>query len=98
MSPAETQKTEIVQLFSSRRRNQLLVAIPIVAALILLVLGEGEAAVFGIPMTIIVPAAIAVVIGGVLFSLFNWRCPACNKYLGKSISPKYCQKCGVQLS
>jgi len=32
-----------------------------------------------------------------VFSLYNWRCPACNKYLGKQRSPKYCSKCGVAL-
>ena len=33
----------------------------------------------------------------ILFSLYNWRCPACSKYLGKQRSPKYCSKCGVAL-
>jgi rRNA maturation endonuclease Nob1 len=32
-----------------------------------------------------------------IFSLFNWRCPSCNKYLGKAINAKFCAKCGVQL-
>lgn len=32
-----------------------------------------------------------------IFSLFNWRCPACSSYLGRSILPKYCNKCGAKL-
>jgi hypothetical protein len=32
-----------------------------------------------------------------VFSFLNWRCPSCNKYLGKAINPKFCSKCGTQL-
>jgi hypothetical protein len=32
-----------------------------------------------------------------IFSLWHWRCPACKRYLGKQINPKYCSKCGVEL-
>jgi predicted RNA-binding Zn-ribbon protein involved in translation (DUF1610 family) len=32
-----------------------------------------------------------------VFSLRNWRCPACNKYLGKGTLPHYCPNCGVEL-
>jgi len=39
----------------------------------------------------------AVSIGGLLASIINWRCPACNKYLGRSMDPKVCRKCGVKL-
>lgn len=39
-------------------------------------------------------AVIAVVLG---LSFFNWRCPACNQYLGKSFAPKHCPGCGVKL-
>ena len=39
------------------------------------------------------------VIGALLlFSFYNWRCPACNKYLGKSGIPKFCPKCGEQIA
>ena len=33
----------------------------------------------------------------VLFSAINWRCPSCNKNIGRLINPKYCTKCGVEL-
>jgi hypothetical protein len=33
----------------------------------------------------------------VLFSLFNWRCPACRKYLGRDINLSGCRKCGMKL-
>jgi len=37
---------------------------------------------------------IAVFIG---FSVINWRCPSCNKYLGSDISRRICKKCGIRL-
>ena len=41
--------------------------------------------------------ASAVVVGLLVFSLVNWRCPACNRYLYKDIYPRHCSRCGVQL-
>ena len=39
-----------------------------------------------------------VAIAGMLaFSLSNWRCPACNGYLGTGFDPTFCPKCGVRL-
>jgi hypothetical protein len=31
------------------------------------------------------------------FSSSNWRCPACNKYLGQDIKKQVCKKCGTRL-
>jgi len=30
------------------------------------------------------------------FTSSNWRCPACNKYLGRDISKHGCRKCGAR--
>lgn len=30
-----------------------------------------------------------------VFTFFNWKCPACGKYLGSNITQKRCRKCGV---
>jgi Zn finger protein HypA/HybF involved in hydrogenase expression len=40
---------------------------------------------------------IAIVLSAVAFSWRNWRCPACNKYLGKSLWLAFCPACGVPL-
>jgi len=37
------------------------------------------------------------VAAAVIFSFANWRCPACNGYLGRGINPKFCSKCGTEL-
>jgi hypothetical protein len=31
------------------------------------------------------------------FSVKNWRCPACDAYLGKRANPSACPKCGALL-
>ena len=31
------------------------------------------------------------------FSAVNWRCPACNKYLGPDINRRICRKCRTRL-
>jgi hypothetical protein len=97
MQHTEEQKTLFKTQFSARRRNQIVLAIPLIAVVLLLVFSEGKEAVLGIPLTIAGPAAIVLILGGLAFSLYNWRCPACNKYLGKAISAKFCSKCGVEL-
>ena len=33
----------------------------------------------------------------VLFSFVNWRCPACNKPLGRYGNPRFCFRCGAPL-
>jgi rubrerythrin len=58
---------------------------------------QPETPLFGLPTELVVGAAIAVILGFVAFTLWNWRCPACNRYLGKGISPSFCPKCGVPL-
>jgi len=52
---------------------------------------------FGLPENLTAPVFMAVVIAVVIFSLTNWRCPECNKYLGKTFNPSYCSRCGTQL-
>jgi len=42
-------------------------------------------------------AALLVMLGVLVFSLYNWRCPACRKYLGRAMNPKVCARCGVVL-
>ena len=98
MQYLDQQLAEFKAEFAKRRRRQLLAVIPILAIFVLrIVLGEKkpEAAPFGLTPEILVGAALVVVLGVIAFSLWNWRCPACNKYLGKGIGPAFCAKCGA---
>ena len=99
MERTEGQKAEIRALFAIKRRRQLLISLPLIALIAgFAFLGNrnpGE--LLGIPATMVFPGFLAVIAGAIVFSLYNWRCPACNKYLGKQRSPQYCSKCGVAL-
>lgn len=90
---------QIISEFKRRRTKQIIAVIPFIAAMIpLFLLDEaGPAGLFGISSIVIGSTCIAILIAGLIFSVINWRCPACNSYLGKTISPRFCQKCGAQL-
>lgn len=85
--------------FKKRKMRQMIAAIPAILMVVLLLATEkaGPAGLAGIPITLLAPAALAVILAVVAFSLLNWRCPSCRKYLGKQFSPRFCPKCGVQL-
>lgn len=51
----------------------------------------------GVSPVFFFPIFLAVVIGVLAFSFRNWRCPACGRYLGREMSPRFCSKCGVAL-
>lgn len=90
---------EIIAEFKKRRMRQFIAVVPFVVALFPLFMLDdaGPDGLFGIPTAVIGPVCIAVVIVMFIFSFMNWRCPACKSYLGKAISPRFCQKCGARL-
>jgi hypothetical protein len=99
MYHTDRQKAEFKESFAQRRRKQLLVAALIIPIILVVVISEDQGAgtIFGYSAEIYGPVFLIAVIVALLFSLRNWRCPACNKYLGRSINPKFCQSCGVEL-
>jgi hypothetical protein len=93
------QERAIKETFSVRQRRQILLAIPLVVVLLSFFLAADERAgtVFGFPLAAVGPLLAVFVIGALLFSLKNWRCPACDRYLGKVWNPRHCHSCGVAL-
>ncbi len=45
----------------------------------------------------LVSAQLAVITAFIGFTAFNWRCPSCNKYLGKDINKRMCRHCRARL-
>lgn len=41
---------------------------------------------------------VLLILGIIIFSFKNWRCPSCNAYLGKRMSMKHCPNCGEKLA
>jgi peptidoglycan/LPS O-acetylase OafA/YrhL len=80
--------------FAKRQRRQLAVAAVIFAGAILVMIMRNRS-----PLES--PVGLALLIGAMaailIFTLQNWRCPACEKYLGKGGFPRFCPRCGVAL-
>jgi hypothetical protein len=97
MTPDQQEETQ--RLFATRRRRQILLAVPLLPVFIgvLVVRERADSTVLGVPAEVWGPAFLVLAIAALLFSLWNWRCPACEKYLGKGINPHFCPKCGVAL-
>ena len=89
---------ELRRDFARRRIRQWLVVIPSVLALIAVrMLPDSGDTLFGINTQIVLLACIAILLGVLGFTVYNWRCPSCEKYLGRGINPKFCGSCGFQL-
>ncbi len=95
----EEQRAEFRRLFIVRRRRRRLGAVTflalVLAVLILRLRGVEE--VFGVPsgrwgLYVFVYGVVIV-----LFSFVNWRCPACNRPLGRHGNPRFCFRCGAPL-
>lgn len=53
---------------------------------------------FGLPGAIVGPIAFfAICAGWVILEDRNWRCPACDEYLGRAFNPRHCRQCGMEL-
>jgi hypothetical protein len=99
MEYTEQQKAEFRTLFQRRRRNQILVAGPLIAFLILVVLTYelSGTTLLGVPINVAAAIGVAAIVAVLLFSFRNWRCPACDHYLGRGFNPHFCQRCGAPL-
>lgn len=95
----EQSQTDIMSKFKSRFIKQLIVTIVLLPAIVVVVIARRSDTdfLFGFETSTLAMIAIPLFIIGLVFSFFNWRCPNCNKYLGKEIYPKFCNKCGSQL-
>jgi hypothetical protein len=95
----EAEKAQFIERYATRRRNQLVVSISLVVVIAGVVLTEDRVGgtILGLPSHVAGPIFLAIVGAGLLYSFRNWRCPACNTYLGRAFKPKYCQNCGVEL-
>ncbi len=89
---------QIMREFHQRQTNQI-IAIAIAIFVVMLcavlykrpgVLGEySKASLFAVQMVTIASF--------IVFSSYNWRCPACEKFLGADINKRGCKKCRTRL-
>ena len=89
---------EMMQQFGVRQNRQSLAISVTLLLLLALTVVYKRGDLFGeFSKMSIVSAQIVTIAAFVAFSFFNWRCPACKKYLGRSYGMKNCPSCGVKL-
>jgi hypothetical protein len=98
--PSEDESQCLAEDFQRRRRNQLLSITPFLGVLAaMLFSGSTDLSdLLGITNQALVPIIGGAILSFFAYSLYNWRCPACNRYLGQRMNPKQCSGCGIRLS
>ena len=100
MQHTEHELAKFEEIYSKRRRYQNLltvVLLPFVLGMRYSINPEAGT-VLGLPLRIGLPLVLLLMFSGVVLSLRNWRCPACEKYLGGAFrGPRHCPNCGVKL-
>lgn len=90
---------EIVAEFKRRQKRQLIATIPLLIAMPIVVVGtqtQGPT-VFGMPSILAAKIGVVLFVGSIGYTLKNWRCPKCSRYLGRAIAPASCPSCGARL-
>jgi hypothetical protein len=96
----EPQKAAFREAFDRRKRRQMILGALVLALLIfgrVLPAATRQEMLAGVPESTVTIGVLVLVLGVIAFSFRNWRCPACNRYLGRSMNPRFCDKCGVEL-
>jgi hypothetical protein len=95
--PVTTEKR--IEEFKARKKRQLFTLLPllIILALSVMIKDGSDSMPLGLSEKSFSIMIVLIVAGVIVFSLKNWRCPACNAYLGKGFNPKFCPKCGSRL-
>jgi len=89
---------QIIQNYGARQSRQYLAIAVTMLLLLFLVLVYKRSDIFGeVPKSIIFSAQIFCIVAFIVFSAFNWRCPACGKYLGNDIYRPFCRHCRIRL-
>jgi hypothetical protein len=94
----EQQRAAFKDDYAKRLRKQLIMIGPFFAVMAPLPFLEDDATFFGLSGAVLGPTSLVVIaIGWVILNGRNWRCPACDNYLGREFNPKHCRRCGVEL-
>ena len=98
MEHTDEQKAGFKQEYAVLRRNQLMVSVPLIVVVFAVAYTRDNQAetLLGLPPNIAAFAFLALVLGALVFSFKNWRCPACDNHL-RGMNPRHCQSCRVAL-
>jgi hypothetical protein len=83
--------------YRKRRFRQYVWTLPLLPALVVALLWEKDGQGLTLGGVHLMPIVVGLAILGALFTLWNWRCPACRRLFGKRMNPRRCPYCGVEL-
>ena len=92
-------KESIQATFKVRRTRQIIISLLALACVVVMlyVNANPNEALWGLSSLQVVIFALVAVVGLLAASFWNWRCPNCNKYLGRGWNPKQCPNCKTEL-
>jgi hypothetical protein len=86
---------DVIREYRGRQNRQLAGLLPVAVAVVGLFLWDGgRVAESRSTMTAVL--CTGVLIGYMVYSYFNWRCPVCRGYLGRTWNPHLCPHCGTR--
>src|SRR5262245_18364045 len=92
------QRAAFKDAYTKRFRRQLIMMALLFAVIASLALTEDGATLFGVSVAVFGPITLIVAfVGWAIFFALDWRCPACDKSLGRAFNPKHCHRCGIEL-
>ena len=92
------QRAAFKDAYAKRLRKQLIMIVLLFASMAALAFTKEGATFFGLSDAVFGPIAlVAIFVGWMIFNGRNWRCPACDEYLGRAFNPKHCRRCGIEL-
>ena len=88
---------QIMQDFKVRKSRQIRAIAAALLLIIFLAVIYNRPGPFGnISKNAIFSIQVMVIAAFIGFTSVNWRCPSCNKYLGRDINKLGCRKCGTR--
>lgn len=94
----EKENKKVMEIFRERQGRQFVaIAMSLVILVFLTLLYKRPDILGEFSRNTIFATQLLVIAAFVGFSALNWRCPSCNKYLGKDINKCVCKKCGTRL-
>ena len=98
MESTEQQQAEHRKAYENLLRHQRAVIFTLVVIIVAMVIGQDlSRTALGVSYSMQALIVFVLTVFGTVFSLRNWRCPACRRYLGGSFDPEHCHRCGVRL-
>lgn len=89
---------QVVRKFQTIRKRQVLaIAIALISIIVVAAVSKRPDLFGAFSKKTLSILLLAIILGFVNFSSFNWRCPSCKQYLGNDIGRQICRKCGVRL-